>query len=146
MIQIEEVAFGSEKYRALLELRYEILRKPLGLAVSTEDTASDEREFHIAAFDGDRPVGCVLLRPLGSDTIKLRQMAVAEVLRNQGLGAKLVRFAEKLAAARGFKTIEMHARRSAQVFYEKLGYAETGPEFIEVTVPTVKMWKSLKAG
>jgi GNAT superfamily N-acetyltransferase len=142
-VKIEEVAFGSEKYKALLEIRYEILRKPLGLELSAKDTASDSSEFHIAAVADEQPVGCVLLRPIDSKTIKLRQMAVSDAYRGQGVGAKLIGYAEALAAARGFKTMEMHARKSARVFYEKQGYAAEGGEFIEVTVPTLKMWKHL---
>jgi len=142
-LKIEEVAFGSEKYKALLEIRYEILRKPLGLELCEKDTASDSNEIHIAAFEDEQPVGCVLLRPIDSNTIKLRQMAVSDSYRRLGIGAKLVGYAEELAATRGFKTIEMHARKSAQVFYEKLGYATEGEEFIEVTVPTIKMHKRL---
>jgi len=141
---IEEVAFGSTNYKTLLKLRHEVLRKPLSLELSGKDTATDDKEFHIAAFENESPIGCVLLRPISADTIKLRQMAVSDAYQGIGVGAKLVRYAEALAATRGFKTMEMHARKSAQGFYEKLGYVVEGDEFIEATVPTIKMRKPLK--
>ncbi len=144
-IKIEEVAFGSEEYKALLKLRFEILRKPLGLKLSDKDVATDGKEFHIAAFENGNAVGCVLLRPISADTIKLRQMAVSDACQGQGVGAKLVKYAEELAAARGFKTMEMHARKFAQGFYEKLGYVTEGEEFVEATVPNIKMLKPLRA-
>ena len=143
-INIQEVAYGSEGYKALLKLRYEILRRPLGLELSTKDVAVDDKEFHIAAFDNGNAVGCVLLRPINTDVIKLRQMAVSDECQGQGVGAKLVRYAEELAAVRGFKIMETHARTFAKGFYEKLGYTAEGEEFTEVTVTTIKMVKILK--
>ena len=40
-------------------------------------------------------MGCVLLRPVDQDRIKLRQMAVSETCQGQGMGARLVGYAEE---------------------------------------------------
>jgi len=37
----------------------------------------------------------------------------------------------------------MHARKTAELFYEKIGYAPHGDEFIEVTLPHIEMRKKL---
>lgn len=142
-INIREVKYGSDEYKKILELRTEILRKPLGLALSNEDVVTESLEFHIAAFEGDEVVGCVLLRPVDKSVIKLRQMAVSSRKQGIGLGAKLVIFAEELACSRGFKKVETHARMVAYGFYKKLGYQSAGEEFIEVTVATIKMTKEI---
>ncbi len=141
---IKEVPFSSDEYKEILKLRYEILRRPLGLEVSAKDVATDDKEFHIAAFDDGKIIGCVVLRPINSDIIKLRQMAVSDACQGKGVGAKIVKYAEELAASRGFKTMETHARTVAQGFYEKLGYVAEGEAFIEATVPNIKMHKALK--
>jgi predicted GNAT family N-acyltransferase len=52
-------------------------------------------------------------------------------------------FAENIARDRGFKRLNMHARKTAQGFYEKLGYHLEGPEFEEVTIPHIEMVKDL---
>lgn len=143
MIEIKNVAFASPAYFALLELRQTILRAPLGLKLSAGDTASDDREIHVGAFENGRVVGCVLLRPIDAETLKLRQMAVLEPFQGQGIGAALVENAEAIGRVRGFRKMEMHARRHAQGFYEKLGYQTAGEEFTEVTVPTIRMHKFL---
>jgi len=143
-IDIREVAFASEEYKSLLKIRYDVLRKPLGTELSAKDIEADDKEFHVAVFDGANAIACVLLRPINADIIKLRQMAVTDACQGQGIGAKLVLHAEELAASRGFKTMELHARKFAQGFYEKLGYATEGEEFIEATVPNIKMFKSLE--
>ena len=48
---------------------------------------------------------------------------------------------ERWLAARGFHRLMLHARSSAAGFYEKLGYAATGEQFVEVTIPHVTMEK-----
>ena len=54
-----------------------------------------------------------------------------------------MQFAENLARDRGIKKIEMHARKAAVGFYEKLGYKVKGDEFEEVTIPHYVMEKAL---
>lgn len=142
-ITIKDVPFGSEHYRQTLAVRTDVLRTPIGMVLREKDVATDDKEFHIAAFDGERMIGCVLLRPLTHDHIKLRQMAVVDGYQGQGIGAKLVQFAEQFAAQKGFKTVETSARKTAQGFYEKLGYAVVGEPFMEVDLHTIKMTKSL---
>lgn len=140
---LQEIPFGSALYEASKAFRDEILRRPLGLSLSAQDVEGEELQVHIAALEAGAIVGTVVLKPLSADVMKLRQMAVAPDRSKRGLGRQLVRFAEALARARGAKTIEMSARRSAQGFYERLGYRTEGDEFIEVTVPTIKMVRSL---
>ncbi len=143
MISIQEVKFASPEYQTLLDLRYDVLRKPIHMKLRPEDTALDEGEYHIAAMDGKRIIGCVLLRPLDQTTIRLRQMAVLPDYQGQGIGAQLVIFAENLARERGFQTVETKARKTAQGFYEKQGYVVVGDEFLEVSLHTIKMIKAV---
>lgn len=140
---LQEAQFGSALYQRSLILREEILRKPIGMILREEDKALEHLEFHLVAMEGDIMFGCVLLRPLEHNTIKMRQMAVAENYQGQGIGAKLVKFAEELAKKKGFTHIECNARKTAQAFYEKLGYEVMSDEFIEVNLVTLKMGKVL---
>lgn len=142
-IHFKEVAYGSAEYHELLELRDEVLRKPIGMVLRPKDTELDEIEFHLAAFDGEKIIGCVLLRPLEKHHLKLRQMAVAPDYQGRGIGAQLVRYAEALAVSRGFTSIEANARKTVLKFYEKLGYTPVGEPFMEVSLHTLKMNKLL---
>ena len=38
----------------------------------------------------------------------------------------------------------MHARKTSVPFFEKLGYAVCGEEFLEITIPHYEMEKALK--
>ena len=142
---VKEISYSSEQYDATKYFREKILRLPLGLILSEKDIEGEEEQIHIAAIEDDGTIiGTVLLKPLSTSHVKLRQMAVDDTFQGNGTGRKLVLFAESLARNKGFEIMEMHARIYAQGFYEKLGYQTVGAEFIEATVPTIKMTKALQ--
>ena len=144
-LEIIEISFGSLLYEQSKTFRHEILRRPLGLTLSAADIVDEDKQIHIVALEAGEVLGTVLLKPLNDGVVKLRQMAVSPRTQGSGCGRKLVLYAEQTAVSRGFGVIELNARVSARGFYEKLGYAAFGDEFIEVTVPTIKMVKSLSS-
>ena len=126
---------GSPEYAAALRLREAVLRLPLGLRFSTADLAAESVCFHLGAFDGPQLVAVLLLQPLDARTVQMRQVAVDPAQQRSGLGTGLIAFAENFARAKGYQSLSAHARSTALGFYEKLGYATSGPEFIEATIP-----------
>jgi predicted GNAT family N-acyltransferase len=134
---------GSLEYRQMVDLRMEILRKPLGLNFSPEDLEKEKEDILIGAFDEDRILACCLLTREGDGLCRLRQMAVVNNQQGKGIGATLMNFAEIVARDKGYNIMSMHARKSAAGFYEKLGYLITSDEFQEVTIPHVVMQKNL---
>lgn len=134
---------GSKEYDQMVDLRNQILRKPLGLSFTEEELQKEKDDMLIAAFEEDNILGCCLLTKTDKDTVRLRQMAVKTGLQGKGIGRVLMQFSENLARDRGLKKIVMHARKPAIGFYEKLGYEVVGEEFEEVTIPHVTMEKEL---
>jgi predicted GNAT family N-acyltransferase len=134
---------GSTEYQKMVDLRLEILRKPLGLKFSQEELEREKDDILIGAFDEDKLLACCLLTKIDSATCKLRQMAVQNSQQGKGIGATMMNFAENVARDRGYKVMAMHARKTAVGFYEKLGYKVTGDEFMEVTIPHFVMHKKL---
>jgi len=134
---------GSLEYRQMVDLRMEILRKPLGLNFSPEDLEKEKEDILIGAFDEDRILACCLLTREGDGLCRLRQMAVVNNQQGKGIGATLMNFAEIVARDKGYNIMSMHARKSAAGFYEKLGYLITSDEFQEVTIPHGVMQKNL---
>lgn len=134
---------GSREYRQMIDLRYEILRKPLGLSFTEEELEREKNDILIGAFDEERLLACCLLTRMDPVTCKLRQMAVHNSQQGKGIGATMMNFAENVARDRGFKVMAMHARKTATGFYEKLGYRVEGDEFMEVTIPHYLMKKKL---
>lgn len=142
-LDIRVVGYGTPDYEAAVALRRAVLRTPLSLDFSAEDLAREAADAHLAAFDGGRLVGTVVMTPYESRKVKLRQMAVSEGMRGRNIGAQLVAFFEDHARRNGIGEIVLAARQTAQAFYARLGYVTDGVVFTEVTIPHVKMWKTL---
>jgi N-acetylglutamate synthase-like GNAT family acetyltransferase len=134
---------GSPEYHQMVQLRNEILRRPLGLKFDPSELEKEKDEILIAAFEEEKMLGCCMLIKSGPDAVRLRQMAVLPTLQGKGVGRALMQFAENIARDMGYKRIMMHARKTATGFYEKLGYEVTSDEFDEVTLPHVVMEKGL---
>ncbi len=135
---------GSKEYRQMVQLRNDILRKPLGLNLTEEELDKEKDQLLIGAFEEEKMLGCCLLIPQTEGQVKLRQMAVLNNLQGKGIGRALIQFAENIARDRGYKKITMHARKPTMGFFEKLGYRVSSGEFLEITIPHYEMEKSLQ--
>jgi len=140
---IKVIDHGSKEYRQMVALRQLLLRKPLGLTFNEEELNAEKNDILIGCFDDDKMEGCCLLTEVEPGILRLRQMAVVSGLQGKGMGRAILQFAENIARDRGFKTIIMHARKTAAGFYEKLGYKITSPEFVEISIPHYLMEKML---
>ncbi len=134
---------NSTEYWQMVQLRNDILRRPLGLTFSKEELEAEDHHILIGAFEDDYMLGCCMLVDEGHGKVRLRQMAVINDLQGKGIGRVLMNFAENIARDRGYKTLTMHARKNALGFYEKMGYKIAGGEFTEITIPHYVMEKSL---
>lgn len=140
---IKIIDHKSPEYEKMVDLRRQILRKPLDLDFTKEELDQEENNILIALFEEDEILGCCMLTKIDPNTMKLRQMAIKSGLQGKGVGRVMMQFAENIARDRGYRKMTMHARRTAIGFYEKLGYKVDGHEFEEVTVPHFVMEKPL---
>ena len=140
---VKIIDHGSKEYKQMVDLRYNMLRKPLGLTFSEEELEAEKNNIHLCCFDDDKLEGCCMLVSKDNNTVQLRQMAVVSGLQGKGIGRVLMQFAENIARDRGYKKITMHARKTAVGFYEKLGYKTTSGEFEEISIPHYIMEKPL---
>lgn len=140
---IKIIDHGSADYQKMVNLRMDILRKPLGLTFTDDDLAKEKDDLLIGAFEDEEILACCILTKIAEDTCKLRQMAVRPKIQRTGLGAAMMNYAEQLAKDAGFKKMVMNARKTAMGFYEKLGYEIKGEEFVEVTLPHFYMHKTI---
>jgi len=137
------IGLDAPEYAQELDLRWRVLRKPLGFAPEAVAFPFEAESLHLVALDAGRVVGCVLFHPEGTETGRLFQMAVEPDRQGTGLGTTLVRALEAELARRGFREVILHARDSAVGFYARLGYAPVGPPYVEVGVPHQNMRRSL---
>ena len=143
-IKIRQIQTATSEYEAELKLRDDVMRRPLGLSIYDDDLQAEADDIHIGAFSPDGLVGVLVLTPLTNGSMKMRQVAVSEGSRKQGIGTLLVDYAERIAVQRGCPYIKLHARITAVAFYERLGYKITGGEFLEIGIPHRPMEKTIK--
>jgi predicted GNAT family N-acyltransferase len=140
---IKIINYNSPEYLQMVDLRREVLRKPLGLEFSPQDLEKDKNDILIASFEDEIINGCCILTVESPEKYKLRQMAVLQSHQGKNIGASILQFAEALALKQNFTSIFMHARQSAIGFYEKSGYKICSETFQEVNIPHVAMEKRL---
>ena len=144
--KFHEVEFGSEEYRQLLDLRFEELRKPLGMEWTVDELKADEDDRHFGFFGGRELLGTLVVSELGGGVAKLRQIAVTGARQGEGLGRRLMDSVEERLALDGVELCELNARLTVAVFYERTGYERVGGTFEEIGIPHVKMRKRIKPG
>jgi predicted GNAT family N-acyltransferase len=139
-----EIEFATPEYDDAVRLRYEVLRKPLGLEYTPEQLAAEYDNHHLAAYaNKGQLLGYLNLTPSDDGVVKMRQVAVAPQAQGKGVGKKLVEASEVLARRLGYRTMVLHARETAVAFYQKLDYKTVGERFEEVTIPHFRMEKVL---
>ncbi|MES2208274.1 MAG: GNAT family N-acetyltransferase [Pseudomonadota bacterium] len=142
-MEFREISFNSPAYALELQLREDILSKPLGRTRKDwEQTSHENTQLHFGLFDSEKLIACVVAAPISSTEIKIRQMAVSSEYQRKGIGLTLINEVEKNLKNRGFKHFTLHARTPVIDFYKKLGYTINGHEFIEATLPHLKMIKT----
>lgn len=88
-------------------------------------------------------IGTGRLLPAEDGTARIGRMAVHRTLRSGGHGAAVLRALEDAARARGDREVALHAQRSAERFYARLGYAAHGEPFEEAGIAHIEMRRLL---
>ena len=127
-------SFGDQELDRVRSLRYEILRKPLGMPASGAVFPGDEDHttLHLLAFSKSDLIGCATLMIGDSSAIQLRGMAVAQDWQRKGVGQLIVSTAQSIAVEKS-KTLWCNARFPAIGFYERQGWKSDG-DFFEIPV------------
>ena len=143
--ELIEIEFGSLLYREELELRDEVLRKPIGLKYSEADLEKEPGYRHFGLLSDGQLAACLMVVPHPENVAQIRQMAVREDLQGQGWGRHLMRSVEELLTREGrVRSFFLNARHTAIGFYTGLGYVITGDPFTEVGIPHRRMEKQIR--
>ncbi|MCH7226088.1 GNAT family N-acetyltransferase [Haloferula sp. A504] len=140
---IQEIEHGGDIHLATLEARNRILRQPLGLRLTEEDTRGEQSQRHFVILDHGRPLAGVVARATEPGEVRLRQMWVEPDLAGMGLGRALLEGVLARLASEGIGQVVLHARKPVLGFYQKCGFREEGPEFTEVGIPHRRMRRQL---
>jgi len=115
-----------------------------GIAREDEWDAADADCLHVVAYNRlGQPVATARLLPAQAGVAKLGRMAVHRVLRGTGVGRSLVSALTQAAQARGDHCLRLSAQRSAQGFYQRLGFETVGQPYDDVGIPHIDMQRLL---
>ena len=140
---ILEIEHGSEIHLATLDARDRILRQPLGMRLSGEDTRGEEAQRHFVILQHGQPRAGVVAMAGAEREVRLRQMWVEPGFAGMGLGRSLLEQLLAKLAAEGIGQVVLHARKPVLGFYRKCGFVEEGEEFTEVGIPHRRMRREL---
>jgi GNAT superfamily N-acetyltransferase len=130
---------GAAHLDVVRDLRYLVLREPLGMSFEETLFAGDESPStqHWIAYAKDRPIGCLtLLIPDAADSVsdrvpfrvQLRGMAVLQGTQGQGVGSHMLAEVHRTAIHHGWH-LWCNARQAAVPFYVKNGWRVLGQPF-----------------
>ncbi len=137
------VEHASKDWRTAVNLREEILRKPLGGKFSEQELEEEKNHTQIVGFIDNELIATAVLVP-EYEKLKMQRVVVSNENRNLQIGSKMMGFCEEVALKNGINVIYCHARDSAVNFYLKNGYKREGEYFDEDGIPHLKMVKFLQ--
>lgn len=126
MIKFRFIAPSGPDYEAERMLRWEVLRKPLGMPPGSEGLPEDDVSLHLVAHIGKRIVGCVCFFPESETNGRIFQMAVSEEYQGKGFGRQLLLTLERSLIKKGVKNVYLHVRSESEGFYQRQGYSSEG--------------------
>jgi predicted GNAT family N-acyltransferase len=140
-VEVRETRTDDE-LTAALDLRERVFCEEQGVSMESDRDGRDHEATHIVAVDDGRVIGtCRLLFRAG--VARLGRLAVEPHRRGDGVGAAILREADRVARAAGADAISLHAQTYAKGIYLRDGYLERGPTFVEEGIEHVSMEKPL---
>lgn len=112
----------EKEWEDYYDLRYRILRKPLGKPIGSEKNEGDKSGKHFALYSHNQLKAIARLDQAGRDISQVRFVAVEENTQGQGFGKKIMRAVEFDSKKSGNQKMILQARENALEFYLKLDY------------------------
>lgn len=126
------------------KLRTAVFVQEQGIAPEMEWDEADGTAVHAVAYNGmGQGVATGRLIRHANGVGKIGRMAVHRVLRGSHIGQEILRALMDAAKSRGDTEIVLHAQRSAEGFYRRLGFAPRGEPFEEVGIAHLEMVRML---
>lgn len=114
----------EKEWEDYYDLRYRILRQPLGKERGSERNEGDVSGVHFALYDNGVLKGIARLDKTDEPGVaQVRFVAVESDQQGKGYGAEIMEAVEESSQQRGDHKMILHARDYAVDFYLKLGYS-----------------------
>lgn len=125
------------------KVRTAVFVQEQGIPPEMEWDEADSTAVHAVAYNG-LGQGIATGRLIGhaSHVGRIGRMAVNRALRGSRIGQGILQTLMDAAKQRGDAEVMLHAQRSAEGFYQRLGFAPRGESFDEVGIPHIEMFKA----
>lgn len=122
------------------QVRTEVFVQEQGIALALECDAADDGAVHALVRNRlGQPVATGRLLQQAPGVGRIGRMAVNRSLRGSSLGRQVLALLMQAAAERGDREVVLHAQRSAQGFYSRLGFKTQGEPFEEAGIVHIEM-------
>ena len=122
-------------------IRTAVFVQEQGIPKELECDAADAGALHAVAYNRlGQAVATGRLLAHQPGVVKIGRMAVNRVLRGGHLGRQVLRTLVDAASQRGEREVMLHAQRSAEGFYKRLGFEQRGDPFEEAGIAHVEMF------
>jgi predicted GNAT family N-acyltransferase len=145
MVQVE-LGTWSALGPAACQLRAEVFVDEQRIPAELASDAADQTAVHALARNRlGLPVATGRLLQQAPGVGRIGRMAVSRVLRGSNLGRDVLRALMQAATERGDHEVMLHAQRTAEGFYARLGFVRRGEPFEEAGIVHVEMVHGLPA-
>lgn len=122
------------------KVRSEVFIQEQRIPIEMERDQADESALHAVVRNRlGLPVGTGRLLQHSPGVGRIGRMAVSRVLRRSNLGRDVLYALMKAAAQRGDHEVLLHAQRTAEGFYARLGFSPRGEPFEEAGIVHIEM-------
>jgi predicted GNAT family N-acyltransferase len=115
-----------------------------GIPLAMEWDEADSTALHAVVYNGlGQGIATGRLVQHASGVGKIGRMAVHRLLRGSHVGQEILQTLMEAAKSRGDTEVMLYAQRSAEGFYQRLGFTPRGKPFDEVGIAHIEMFKVL---
>lgn len=111
------------------DLRYRILRAPLGKPRGSEKNEGDATGIHFALYEDNQLLAIARLDEASPGVSQVRFVAAEDGMKGKGLGRIIMNAVESRSKQLGHKKMILHARDYAVDFYLRLGYTKVNKSY-----------------
>lgn len=133
----------AQDREAMIAIRQAVFVEEQQVPVEIELDGSDTGCRHLLAFDRRAAPGRAIGTARMSGAGHIGRIAVVPDWRKRRVGARLVAAMIELARDSGFEAVDLDSQTHAVGFYEKLGFAARGDEFMEAGIAHQNMYRPL---
>ncbi|GAA0682226.1 GNAT family N-acetyltransferase [Marinobacterium maritimum] len=139
MSEVVKARFDGKDKDAICAIRESVFINEQHVPPELEFDGLDEAAVQVLVLVEGLPVGTGRVLEDGH----IGRIAIMKAFRGQGLGARVVLSLIDEAAKAGCQRVYLGAQIQAVEFYQKLGFAPYGEEFMDAGIPHIHMEKMI---